>query len=262
MSAIRYEWARVRGVRSTWAAAGVILLLGAGATWVASRTAGTLPDRPGETARLVAGGATVLGPPITVLAVAVAGVLSCSRDLRPPALLPVLLAMPRRTGPLVAKAATAAALAAFAGATSLAVGVAVACGTLGADARDLGLGTAPAARVLGAYVGCLVLSAVQGVAVGVVTRGGGAAAAATAALPLAVEPLVAQAAQVCLPEPYSGWSAYLPFTAADRMLAVSGGGPSPVAAAAALGAWTLGALLVALTTTRPPRVRDPRGRAG
>lgn len=245
MTAIRYELARLRTVRATWATALGVLAVGAAATWVEARDLGAVPVRAGDAAQVITSGATGAATPLAAVVVAFAAVLSCAREQRAGALPALLLALPKRTRALVAKAAVAAGLAGAVAVLGLAVNAVVAAAVFGPEFRALVWDQVPAPRVLGGYVAYLMLAAVFGLAVGVLTRGSAVAAGLVALLPLAVEPLVARAADLALLEPYREWVRYLPFNAADRMLSAGGSGLSPSAGLATFGAWAAGAFLVA-----------------
>ncbi|MDI2128675.1 hypothetical protein [Yinghuangia seranimata] len=246
MSAIRYELARLRTVRTTWLAAFGVLALGAAATWVEARDFNAVPARAGEAAQLITSGAGA-STPLAVMAVVFLAVRSCTREHRAVSLPSLLIALPRRTRSLVGKALVTALVAAGVAVAGLVVNASVAAAEFGPGFQSLVWDQVPAPRLLAGYVGYVVLAALFGLGVGVVTRGSAAAAVALVALPLAVEPLAARAAELAVPAPYRDWVRYLPFNAADRMLAIGGGGGlSPTAGALTFGAWTLAALLLAV----------------
>lgn len=245
MTAIRYELARLRTVRATWGAAFGVLAVGGAATWVESRDLGEVPVRAGDAAQVITSGAAGAATPLAVLVVVFAAVLSCTREQRAAALPTLLLTLPRRGRALAAKAVVTAGLAAVVAVLSLAVNGMVAAAVFGPEFRGLVWDQPPAPRVLLGYVVYLALAAALGVAIGVLTRGSALAAGLLAAVPLVIEPMVERAAGLALPERFQDWLAYLPFNAADRMLATGGSGLTARDAALVFGGWTAGALLLA-----------------
>ncbi|WP_436777167.1 hypothetical protein [Yinghuangia sp. YIM S09857] len=245
MTAIRYELARLRTVRATWGAAFGVLAIGAATTWVEARDLGTVPVEAGDAALVLTAGAVGSATPLAVLVVVFAAVLSCTREQRAAALPTLLLTLPRRSRVLAAKVAVSAVLGAFIGALGLFVNGVVAASVFGPEFRTLVWDQAPAPRVLLGYVVYLALAAVLGVAVGVLARGAAIAAGLLAAGPVLIEPMLGRVAGIALPERFQEWQAYLPFNAADRMLATGGGGLTAREAALVFGGWTAAALLLA-----------------
>lgn len=245
MTAIRYEWARLRTVRATWGTAFGVLAVGAAATWTEARELGATPVHAGAAAQVLTSGAAGAATPLAVLVVVFAAVLACAREQRAAALPTLLLALPHRTRALAAKAVLTGLLTALVAVAGLTVNAVVAAAVFGPDFRALVWDQAPAPRVLAGYVLYLALAACLGLAVGVLTRGAAVAAVLLAALPLALEPLAARAAELAWGDRHQEWVRYLPFNAADRMLSVGGSGLSPNMGALVFGGWTAAALLLA-----------------
>ncbi|MGC0420350.1 hypothetical protein [Embleya sp. AB8] len=246
MSAIRYEFARARSLRATWWGALGLLALGAGATWVAVRQAGGVPIGSGAVAHLVTAGPG--RTPVLIPAIMLATALACAREQRRDVLPTLLLALPRRNRVFLAKVVGTALAAALLAVLAVAANVATARAVFGPTFPDNAALAAPAPRVLAGFVGYVVLAALLGLAVGVLSRGAPLLAVAAAALPAGAERLVAAAIRAGVPEAHRDLVRYLPFRAADRMLAVSGDGLSPLVGAAVLGGLTLGCLAVAMIT--------------
>jgi hypothetical protein len=246
MSAIRYEFVRVRTLRGTWWGALALLGLSAAATWVAVRQAGAIPVGSGAAVRLLTAGPG--RTPVLIPAVLVTVALACAREQRREALPTLLLALPRRTraytAKLVGTALAAALLAVFTVAGNAAVARAVFGGMLPRTAWTAD----PAPRILAGFVAYTMLAAVLGLAIGVISRGAPLIAVATAALPLGVERLIASAVRAGAPQAYQDLVPYLPFRAADRMLAVSGGGLTPLTGAAVFAGTTLAVTVLAMIT--------------
>lgn len=245
MTAIRYELARLRTVRATWDAGFGVVAVGAAVTWVEARDLGAVPVRAGDAAQVITSGAAGAATPLAAVIVAFAAVLACRREQSKESLQTLLLALPKRTRTFAAKTVVTACLAGVAALVGLAVNAVVAAAVFGPGFRALVWDQVPAPRVLAGYVAYLVLVAVFGLAVGVLTRGAALAATLVAAMPLLIEPLLGRVADLALAERYQDWVAYLPFNAADRMLATGGPGLSPTAGALTLVCWAGAAWLVA-----------------
>ncbi|WP_436790326.1 ABC transporter permease [Yinghuangia sp. YIM S10712] len=243
MTAIRYELTRLRTVRATWATAAGVLAVGAAATWVEARDLGATPAAADHAAQVITSGAPGAATPLAAVVVAFAAVLSCAREQRRGHLETLLLVLPRRGRALAAKTVVTAVLAGCVAVLSLAVNALVADAVFGSEFRALAWDQVPVPRLLAGYVAYLVLAAVLGLAVGILTRGSAAAAVAVATLPWTVEPLVGRAADAVLAEPYRDWDAYLPFSAADRMLSTGAPGLAPGTGAVVFGCWVAAALL-------------------
>jgi ABC-2 type transport system permease protein len=245
VTAIRYEMARLRTVRATWGAGLAVVAVGAAVTWVAARDLGAVPVRAGDAAQVITSGAAGPATPLAAMAVVFAAALACRREQRTASLQTLLLALPRRTRTLAAKTVVTAGFAGLAALVGLAVNALVAAAVFGPGFRALVWDQVPAPRVLGGYVVFLVLASVLGTAVGVLTRGSATAAVLVAALPLVVEPLIARAAELAPAGRYQEWIAYLPFNAAERMLATGGPGLSPGTGALTFACWAGGVWVVA-----------------
>jgi len=245
MSAIRYELVRARTLRGTWWGALALIALAAGATWVAARQAGAVPVGSGGVAHLITAGP--VRTPVLVPAVLVAAALACAREQRRDALPAVLLALPRRNRVFAAKVAGAAFAGVLLAILALTADAAVARAVFGVMPPESAWTQGPAPRVLAGFVAYVALAAVLGLAVGTLSRGAPLVAVAVAALPLGAEALIASAVRAGVPQAGSDVVRYLPFRAADRMLAVSADGHAALAGAAVFAGLTVVVTALAMT---------------
>lgn len=236
MSAIRYELARARTLRGTWWGALALIAFAAGATWVAARQAGSIPVGSGGMAHLVTAGP--VRTPVLVPAVLITTALACAREQRRDAMPALLLVLPRRNRVFLAKAAGTALAGAFLAMLAVLADAAVARAVFGVMPPESAWTQGPAPRVLAGFVAYVLLAAVLGLAVGTLSRGAPLVAVAVAALPLGAEALIASAIRAGVPQAHADLVRYLPFRAADRMLAVSAGGPAPLTGAAVFAGLT------------------------
>ncbi|WP_406281530.1 hypothetical protein [Embleya sp. NBC_00896] len=246
MSAIGYELARVRSLRATWWGALALLALTAGATWVAARQAGSIPIGSGEVAHLLTAGPG--RTPVLIPAVMVAAALACAREQRREAMPTLLLALPRRNGVFFAKIVGTALFATLVAVLAVLANAGVARAVFGSTFPDTAAIEVPAPRILAGFVAYVLLAAVLGLAIGTLSRGAPLVAFAAAMLPVGGERLIAAAIRAGVPQANQDLVRYLPFRAADRMLAVSGDGLAPIMGAAVFAGFTLVVTVLAMIT--------------
>ncbi|WP_439676935.1 hypothetical protein [Embleya sp. MST-111070] len=253
MSAIRYELARARSLRATWWGALALIALAAGSTWVAVRQAGAAPIGSGEVANLLTAGPG--HTPVLVPAIMLAIALACAHEQRRDALPTLFLALPRRDRVFLAKVVGTALAAALVAVLAVGADLATARAVFGPTFPDLAAIDPPAPRILVGFVGYVVLAAVLGLGVGVLSRGAPLIAVAVAALPAGAERLIAAAIRAGVPPAQRDLVRYLPFRAADRMLVVGEGGGawSPLVDGAALAGLTGVVAVLAMVTFRRRR---------
>lgn len=178
-SALKYEWAGARTLRSTWVLSGLLVLAQLGYTVIDHR-AGT-----GPTVQFTQG--LSLMTLVTALFVTALGVMSFGGDFRHRTIVPMVLTLRSRTAIVAAKSVVVAAFGA--GAALLATGVDyLGVLVLGGGAPDPG----PALSATAATVLYVVLSGLIGLAVAGLLRSAVAALAITVIWQLAVEALVVQ----------------------------------------------------------------------
>ncbi|MFI6583954.1 hypothetical protein [Embleya sp. NPDC050493] len=246
MSAIRYELVRARSLRTTWWGLLGLLALAAGATWVAARQAGAVPLGSAEAARLVTAGPG--RTPVLIPVIMLATALACAREQRRDALPTLLLALPRRGRVYLAKLVGTALAAVVVAVLAVAASVGTARAVFGPTFPDTAAIEAPAPRILAGFVAYVLLAAVLGLAIGTLSRGAPLIAIAAAALPAGAERLIAAAVSAGVPPAHRDLVRYLPFRAADRMLAGTDGGLSPMVGGSVLAATTLVLTVLAMIT--------------
>ncbi|MET7304210.1 hypothetical protein [Embleya sp. NPDC005575] len=246
MSAIAYEFVRARSLRTTWGGLLGLLALAAGATWVAVRQAGAVSIGSGEAAHLVTAGPG--HTPVLIPAIMLATALACAREQRREALPSLLLALPRRGRVYLVKVVGTAVAAVAVAVLAVAASVGTARAVFGPTFLETAAIEAPAPRILAGFVAYVLCAAVLGLAIGTLSRGAPLIAIAAAALPAGAERLIAAAVSAGAPPAYRDLVRYLPFRAADRMLAVADGDLPPVVDGSVLAGTTLVLTVLAMIT--------------
>lgn len=220
--ALRFEWVRLRTLRSTWWLALASVAATASMAWGA---ASALPAGPfGEhqaVTLLTAGAPSLVLVPAGVL-MAVVGVFALGHEFRFGTLRATLLAVPGRWRLLLAKAAVVGLFAAVVAVCCSAVSWAVGYTIHGEQLLRLPWDSQTVARAVGGYVGFVTLCALFGLALAGVCRGVAVAMAAILAVPLLLEPAVVQLLRQPDLEPLRAAGSFLPFAAGERMFALTG----------------------------------------
>jgi ABC-type transport system involved in multi-copper enzyme maturation permease subunit len=264
LGALRYEWIRLRSVRSTWA-----LLLGAliAAGLLAWAQAQEIANDPlgitdQENVVSVLTGASGVAPLSAIALLAgLIGVLAFGGEYRHQLVHTTLTAIPRRGAVVAAKLVIVALFSAVVAVAASAVAYGAAFATLG-DAWTITLleqGDTP--RALGGFIALVVLTGLAGLALAGLFRSTPVAAGALVLLPLLIEPV---AIWLLRKDAFAGVTQianYLPFTAGQQMVNVPGGdgpGGNLVTLGALTGGLTLLALVAATTliTTASFAARD------
>jgi ABC-2 type transport system permease protein len=224
--ALRYEWVRLRTLRSTWWVLIVALALNALVALAVARgvVEGSQKLDAEGVVTLLTGGSGISPLSITAVLAGVVGVLALGHEYRHDLIRPTLTAMPRRGVLLAAKAVVvglwAALVAVAAGACAYGVGWAVIGDRWSPTLLD-GAGTL---RALGGFVALVVLTALLGVALAGMFRNVAAALVVLLVLPLLVEPVLDQVLRLDAMAGFADAGRFMPFTAAQRMIAVAGDG--------------------------------------
>jgi ABC-2 type transport system permease protein len=216
---LRFEWVRLRTIRSTWWLIGSGLLLNAA---VATLLALASRHEPLD-ARIVddvvtAGGASF---PLPLLAVflAVVGIFATGHEYRYNTIQPTLTAIPQRARLLVAKVIVVGCAAVLI--TALSIVLNIAAGLIWWD-RFPDLTAPPLGEVLPGYLLLSLLWSVVGAALGQLFRGVPVPLVAILVVPLIVEQLVLRLSFV----PALDWLApavkFLPFTAGQQLISYAG----------------------------------------
>ncbi|MEU0390959.1 ABC transporter permease [Streptomyces chartreusis] len=231
-SALRYEWVRLTSVRSTWWLIG-LSVVAQGLLALVLTLSGKSRDEPlaGDAAALALSGGTGMIPLIFVF-MGLIGVFATGHEYRYGTIRASLTAFPRRIHLWAAKTLLVAAVAAVVGtllaAESLGIGLLVG----GPGAEEVFTGPRMG-RVAVGYVVFLVVCALFGLALAGITRSIPAAIVLLITLPMIIEGLIALILGMEAFESLRSLAAYLPFTAGERMMAVSAetpldGGPAPL----------------------------------
>ncbi|MBC3844205.1 hypothetical protein GXW82_40690 [Streptacidiphilus sp. 4-A2] len=183
MNALRYEWRRLAGIRSTWVIAFTVLLLDAAVAEMTVRQ-GFLALEP---VRVLTAGVPLLPLPLAALGAGALGALSYGQEVRYPVLRPLLLRPGRRLALLLAKLAVGGCVSTLLALATLAVDGVVLhlSGHARAFEHELAHGRIPAA--LGGFVVLVVAGGWIGLAAGLL-RSAAAGLLLLVVLPVFVEP--------------------------------------------------------------------------
>lgn len=225
--ALRYEWVRLRTLRSTWWLLFVAVGLNGLVALAVARgvVEGSQKLDPEGVVTLITGGSGISPLSITAVLAGVVGVFALGHEYRHDLIRTTLTAMPRRGVLLAAKAMVVGLWAAFvallAGACAFGVGRVVIGERWSPTLLDDGDGTI---RALGGFVALVVLTALLGIALAGMFRNVPAALVVLLTLPLLLEPVLDQVLQLDSMADYSDAGRFMPFTAAQRMISVGGDG--------------------------------------
>jgi ABC-2 type transport system permease protein len=251
--ALRYEWIRLRSVRSTW----ILVLAAMAASGLVAEvvardiTRGDEFLSDPETFVSLLTGSSGVGPlSFPALFAGLIGVAALGTEYRHGLMQTTLTAVPNRAVLLTAKLLVVATFGALTAALSMGAAFAVGRAEIG-PAVDASLVTAgDTERALGGFLALVVMTALLGVALGALLRSATAAAVVLIAMPALVEPVAIWA----LTGPNSSTAhevaSHLPFTAGAQMVNLPGGdGPGfdLVALGALAGGLTFLGFVIATT---------------
>ena len=253
IGALRYEWIRLRSVRSTWV---LVLAAMASAGLVAEIVAREITRgeefvSDPETFVSMMTGSSGVGPlSFPALFAGLIGVAALGGDYRHGLMQTTLTAVPRRGVLLTAKLVVVGFFAAVTGALAMGTAFAVGRAQVG-PAVDASLFTAgDTERALAGFGALVVLTALLGVALGALLRSATAAAVVLVVMPALVEPLAIWALTGPDSSAADDVASHLPFTAGAQMVNLPGGdGPGfdLVALSALAGGLTFLAFVAATT---------------
>jgi ABC-2 type transport system permease protein len=251
-SALRYEWVRLTTLRSTWWLIG-LSVVAQGLLALVLTLSGRSRDAPlaRDAAALALSGGTGMIPPLIFVFMGLIGVFATGHEYRYGTIRASLTAFPRRVDLWAAKALVVAAVVAVVGgllaAESLGIGLLVG----GPSAEEVFTGP-QMGRVAAGYVVFLVVCALLGLALAGIARSIPAAIVLLITVPMIIEGLISLILGMEAFESIRSLAAYLPFTAGERMMAVSSeppydGAPAPLGPlAGGLVFTSFGAALLAL----------------
>jgi len=214
--ALRFEWARIRTIRSTYWLFGLGVLITAIIAGILAYVTRN-DDKTGEVGSwvLLGGGEFATFIPIFV---AIMGIFATGHEYRFGTIQPTLTTLPQRSALLLSKLLVVVAVAVAMVAVSLAINLGIAAIFWG-EVPDLG--SEPLNQVIPGYVVYIVLNAILGVALGQLFRGVPTAIVVLLVTPLIVETLVIGLSNV----PALDWLIpavkFLPFNAGARLIATT-----------------------------------------
>jgi ABC-2 type transport system permease protein len=215
--ALRFEWVRIRTLRSTyWLIASAVLLNLTGAFAVAITTRPLTHEIVGAA---VTGGGADLPVPFAAVLLAAVGILATGHEYRYGTIQPTLTTVPRRSTLLAAKISVLTATALAVAVVSLLANIAAVLTVWG---EVPGLTDWPLDEALPGYLALVPLWTVLGAALAQLFRSVPAALTVILAVPLIVEQLIFSLSYV----PALHWLApavkFLPFTAGQRLIHLGG----------------------------------------
>lgn len=213
--ALRYEWVRIRTLRSTcWLIAAALLLNLAVAVSVALATRGE-PLNHEIVGAVVTGGGPYSPVPFAAVFLAVIGIFATGHEYRYGTVQPTLTTVPRRSTLLTAKIVVLGATAFVVAVVSLLVNIA---GALAVWGSVPGLTDWPLDEALPGYVVLVLLWTVLGAALGQVFRGVPSALVVILVVPLVVEQLILSLSFVTALRWLAPAVKFLPFIAGRQLV--------------------------------------------
>lgn len=211
--ALKFEWVRIRTVRSTYWLIGLAIFFPALLTGGIGYLSRNEDMEAGFLAGLMTGGVAFFPLPLPAVIVGILGVLAVGHEYRHGTIRPTLTAMPHRSALVAAKLLVVAAVSALVAVVIVVVDYLLLSIIRGAPKLD---DTAVAS--LGGFVVLLVLWGVLGVAATLLTRVTAFVLPLLFVLPLVVEPLLQSLTFfVSALEPLQPATRFLPFTAGSQL---------------------------------------------
>jgi ABC-2 type transport system permease protein len=218
IDALRFEWTRIRTLRSTYWLIGLAVLLSAVVALIIAVATRNTPDRLSAVTvgNILTGGGSLVLPLIPIF-VAIIGVFATGHEYRHGTIRPTLTAIPQRSTLLIAKIVLVALAAIFAVVLSVAINYVIGL-LFWSDAPSLGAD--PLNQALPGYLVYAILYTVLGLALGLLFRGVPTALVILLLFPLVVEGLITGLSTI----PALDWLVpvvkFLPFTAGGLMMAM------------------------------------------
>jgi ABC-2 type transport system permease protein len=222
--ALRYEWVRLRTLRSTWWLLGISLALGVvigGLIGWASRSADA-PDGNEIVAAALTSGSAFSGIPLPAVLIGLVGVFALGHEYRYGTIRSTLLAVPRRQVALAAKVVMVSGWAVLVAIAQMIVGWVAAAAVGQGDFTGIDVGWDPAGRVALGFVVLMLLWGLVGMALAGLFRNVPGAIVVLLVVPLVVETILfGVLVFVSALEPIRGLAAYLPFSAGRRLVSTA-----------------------------------------
>lgn len=222
-SALRFEWVRLRTLRSTYWLVGIGLLITAGVAFIIAYATRNDPLDDEIAAQVLTGGADFAT--FIPVFVAIIGIFSTGHEYRHGTIQPTLTAIPQRSRLLIAKIIMVSLCAVVVVALSLVINLAIGMIFWG-EAPSFG---SPLDEVIPGYFVLVVLYGICGLALAQLFRGVPSAIVVLLVTPLLVEGLISGLSLVPALDWLQPALKFLPFSAGTRLLATgpyeANGGP-------------------------------------
>lgn len=221
IGALRYEWARITSIRSTWWITAIAFVLAFGFSLLIGHGISSEPQAGGLSASYAAvitqGASTGFAPVLVAYLMGLLGVFTFGHEYRHGMIRATLTAVPRRWTVLGAKALVVLGWALVVSVLCLALGVLAGQITLRGVGFSVTGGDLP--RVMAGFVVYVCLFTLVGLAIAAVVRSQAAALGLLLLIPLVVENVLRLV--ITLPDAFNdveGVVRYFPFDAGSRML--------------------------------------------
>jgi ABC-2 type transport system permease protein len=217
--ALKFEWVRLRTLRSTYWLIGSALLLNAAIALFGAYGTRDFPHAPEYVGAIVTGGGPFVPIPLAAVLLAAIGVFATGHEYRYGTIQPALTALPRRSALLAAKLVVPASVALVVAVLSVLLNIAAMLAVWG----DVpGLTAWPVNEAIPGYLVLVVLWTVVGAALAQLFRGVPSALVLLLVVPLIVEQLVVQLSSVDQLTWLRPVLKFLPFMAGQHILDLGG----------------------------------------
>lgn len=214
-NALRFEWTRLRTLRSTYWLTGLALLLSAAVGGIIAWVMREDPIEGANAAAILTGGTEFSPLPFTAVFMGILGAFAFGHEYRHGTILSTLAAVPQRGALAAAKCIVVAAWSLALAVVSVAINWVVAL--VVAD-QSLPLRGEPVGPSLLGYLGYVVLWGLLGLGLGSLLRNLPGTIVVLLVVPLVVEPLITALALLPALEPIREFVYYLPFSSGKFML--------------------------------------------
>jgi ABC-2 type transport system permease protein len=214
IDALRFEWVRIRTLRSTYWLTVLPLVLSGAVAGVISYVSRDEPIQPDLAGVVLTGGSAFSPLPFTAVFMGIMGVFAFGHEYRHGTILPTLTAVPKRGSLVFAKALVIAVWALVLAVVSVLINWGLAK-LLSGD--SLPISSDQMGPALLGYLGFVVLWGLLGLGLGSLLRNLPAAMVLLFVVPLVVEPLLGALTMIPALESLREYVNYLPFTSGNAM---------------------------------------------
>ncbi len=216
LDALRFEWMRLRTLRSTYWLIGMGLLITTGVALLLGIAARNEPLDPQILTTAVNGGAS-FGLPFLAVFMAIIGIFACGHEYRHGTIQPTLTSLPQRSTLIVAKLLVVVAATVAVTIVSMAINIGIVFAVWG---EAPGLFEDPVGTALVGYAIYTLIYVLVGFGLGLLFRGVPSALVVIFLMPLIIESLIMGLAFI----PALDWLVpvikFLPFTAGSRLMEI------------------------------------------